>query len=911
MLHRLTENDRRLTLDERRFVQGGINLDEVEVSLEEGGAFAECDTILLTMERDGMAPVPVRLDTMRVAVPASLMDVPGTLRFSLTGYVGDEVRATTERMRADKCGRVVPSGIIGGGPAPQDAAPDLWKQLMDEVAAATVGAEETLEKAESAAKRAEGAASDAIAASSSAAGSESKASTSAQSAADSAAAAADSAKSADDSATEAASSATGASQSATEAKASADSASQSASSASDDARTASQSASTAASAASSAGKAASTAQSAAGASQTAATSAQDDASTAQTAAETATTQAQAASASATAAQQSAKEAESSASSASQSASSASTSASQADESASRASGFASTASQAATTATGAASNASASAAAASASAESAASSAASVADKFITSAEATTLPSGSQATAEVVDQVLKLGIPQGPKGDVAEAPAYDAEKGYYTGLEGMFAARRDFRRFGVRIPYDGGTACTKLYDNAGVENPVPSTLAAPGSDPYTAFNLFFHRDCTGYPDAGGIQRVTSIEGVDGRFARDGSAGAVCVMVPAIWWSLTSADGYGELVLSNTPLQGLDILPEFLNPDGSCRQFALIPKYALVEAAGKLTSASGLQPVTRTVSHNSLITMLAALNDEDGTAWTGKDRLAHWYVAVMFLMKYANRDCQSVMRGCTQYDYHYQTIGSADAVDHVDVQKSHQLVEGSSLMIGSENVDRNLAAAHDLVDWCRIVSIDKSADGYDRLMLDRAVTVPEGSWAHTAPWATGACDGVVGDGSPSSNTAGKEPFVIQGIECMLGMYEFMSGVALRNDGSSGWRVCVHEGYPDTTDMSQYEDTGVVLPTGEADGSHYPLNMVSARGILVGTDDGGSTTTGLCDTHWTSALATVGDREFLSLGNLGSWGIAGPFCVNGGNWIGNAYWSIGSRLSATGLHGGEAA
>lgn len=798
MLHRLTETDRRLALDERRFVQGGINLDEVEVSLEEGGAFDGCDTVLLTMERDGMAPVPVRLDTMRVAVPASLMDVPGTLRFSLTGYVGDEVRATTERMRADKCGRVVPSGIIGGGPAPQDAAPDLWKQLMDEVDAATAGAEDTLERAEGAAKRAEGAASGAAAASSSAADSESKASTAASAASDSAAAAANSA-------TSAASSATGA-----------------------------------------------------GSAKTAAETAQKGAESAKTAAEAAKA----------AAEKAKTDAETASTAASNSASQAATSA------------------------------------------ESAASSAASVADKYITSAEATTLPSGSQATSEVVDQVLKLGIPQGPKGDVAEAPAYDSDKGYYTGLEGMFAARRDFRRFGVRIPYDGGTACTKLYDNAGVENPVPSTLAEPGSDPYTAFNLFFHRDCTGYPDAGGIQRVTSIEGVDGRFARDGSAGAVCVMVPAIWWSLTNGDGYGELVLSNTPLQGLDILPEFLNPDGSCRQFALIPKYALVEAAGKLTSASGLQPVTRTVSHNSLITMLAELNDEDGTAWTGKDRLAHWYVAVMFLMKYATRDCQSVMRGCTQYDYHYQTVGAAEGVDHVDVPKTHQLVEGSSIMIGTENVDRNLAAAHDLVDWCRIVSIDRSAEGYDRLMLDRAVTVPEGSWAHTAPWATGACDGVVGDGSPSSNSAGKEPFVIQGIECMLGMYEVMSGVALRNDGS-GWRVCVHEGYPDTTDMAEYEETGVVLPTGEADGWHYPLNMVSARGILVGTDEGGSTTTGLCDGHYTNALATVADREFLSLGNLGNGGSDGPFYVNGVIWLGSAYWDIGSRLSATGLHGGEAA
>lgn len=725
---------------------------------------------------------------------------------------------------------------------------------------------------------------------------------------------------------------TDASASATAAKASADSATQSASAAAQSAESASGDASAAkasADGAASSASAAKASETAAASSATAAADSEAAAKASETAAsqsaQTATEQVSSigdsverAAASATAASQGATEAKSSASSASQSA----TEAEKARDAAETAQNGAESAQTAAETAKTAAEKAKAdaesagtaaanSASSAATSAESAASSAASVADKYITSAEATTLPSGSQATAEVVDQVLKLGIPQGPKGDVAEAPAYDAGKGYYTGLEGMFAARRDFRRFGVRIPYDGGTACTKLYDNAGVENPVPSTLSAPGSDPYTAFNLFFHRDCTGYPDADGIQRVTSIEGVDGRFARDGSAGAVCVMVPAIWWSLTSADGYGELVLSNTPLQGLGILPEFLNPDGSCRQFALIPKYALVEAAGKLTSASGLQPVTRTVSHNSLITMLATLNDEDGTAWTGKDRLAHWYVAVMFLMKYANRACQSVMMGCTQYDYHYQTIGSADAVDHVDVQKSHQLVEGSSLMIGTENVDRNLAAAHDLVDWCRIVSIDKSAEGYDRLMLDRAVTVPEGSWAHTAPWATGACDGVVGDGSPSSNTAGKEPFVIQGIECMLGMYEVMSGVALRNDGSSGWCVCVHEGYPDTTDMSQYEDTGVVLPTGEADGWHYPLNMVSARGILVGTDEGGSTTTGLCDSHYTNALATVGDREFLSLGYLWSGGGAGPFCVDGSGWLGYASWDIGSRLSATGLHGGEAA
>ena len=54
------------------------------------------------------------------------------------------------------------------------------------------------------------------------------------------------------------------------------------------------------------------------------------------------------------------------------------------------------------------------------SATAAAESAASVADKFITSAVATTLDPGSQATASVDNQVLTIGVPKGDKGDTGE-----------------------------------------------------------------------------------------------------------------------------------------------------------------------------------------------------------------------------------------------------------------------------------------------------------------------------------------------------------------------------------------------------------------------------------------------------------------------------------------------------------
>mgnify|MGYP001775698780 CR=1 FL=1 len=114
----------------------------------------------------------------------------------------------------------------------------------------------------------------------------------------------------------------------------------------------------------------------------------------------------------------------SATQASGSASAAGTSAAKAQQSAATAGGAATSAQSAQTAAEAAktAAEAAQSAAAGSAqdaqqSAAAAAQSAASVADKFISSAQATTLEPGSQATASVANQVLTIGVPKGEKGD--------------------------------------------------------------------------------------------------------------------------------------------------------------------------------------------------------------------------------------------------------------------------------------------------------------------------------------------------------------------------------------------------------------------------------------------------------------------------------------------------------------
>ena len=131
---------------------------------------------------------------------------------------------------------------------------------------------------------------------------------------------------------------------------------------------------------------------------------------------------------ATGAEGSASAASQSAAQASGSASAASASASQAQQSATTAGGAATSAQSAQTAAEAAQSAAAGSAQDAQQSAAAAAESAASVADKFIASAQATTLDPGSQATASVENQVLTIGVPKGDKGDKGD-PGQDGSNG--------------------------------------------------------------------------------------------------------------------------------------------------------------------------------------------------------------------------------------------------------------------------------------------------------------------------------------------------------------------------------------------------------------------------------------------------------------------------------------------------
>lgn len=135
MLHNIVINNRKVYLKNPRFVQGGINADEIVVFPDE--EWEECDTILVTFDNTSIdAPITYLLPGIKqsMLVPKSALEKSGDLYISFTGYVGEEKRLTTQKMTHVYCGKVVKSGVIaeeGEDSHPDDL--DYLASLIQEV----------------------------------------------------------------------------------------------------------------------------------------------------------------------------------------------------------------------------------------------------------------------------------------------------------------------------------------------------------------------------------------------------------------------------------------------------------------------------------------------------------------------------------------------------------------------------------------------------------------------------------------------------------------------------------------------------------------------------------------------------------------------------------------------------------
>jgi hypothetical protein len=225
-----------------------------------------------------------------------------------------------------------------------------------------------------------------------------------------------------------------------------------------------------------------------------------------------------------------------------------------------------------------------------------------------------------------------------------------------------------------------------------------------------------------------------------------------------------------------------------------------------------------------------------------------------------------------------------------------------------------SADRQLSQNYNKANRINITDIVDLGDGNSAVYVDAENTFDTTltTTISTYPWNSGACDNVLGqDGSPYSNTSGKEPFIINGIEMGNGGYEVIQNKIIYNNNTDpeNYKIQLYVCY----DCTKYSTS----PTADYDLVEYELaqtgeswKYISKIGIdlnhpsiLVPIEANASSTTGFGDGLYTNA-PTTGYRVWRSLGRLRNGATCGLRCLAADGGLSGSNWGILGRLSATG-------
>lgn len=356
------------------------------------------------------------------------------------------------------------------------------------------------------------------------------------------------------------------------------------------------------------------------------------------------------------------------------------------------------------------------------------------------------------------------------------------------------------------LVWDDNTYGTKLYKFATSATPDGELIQAstelgatkPGTNATEAVDPYFQRGAFWAVEVAYeienkepvVKAVAGVNGVDRATLLSGKFGMVGVAQKTGWVCDAADDNYYYHYYRAAPAYFLadanayKPLPEGVAVDGSVRPFVIHAKYMAGRGAdGKLTSASGLA-VVNFISMDSQ----RAEWKKRGADYCGICGCDLAFRMRMFWAKYAKKGNSGTLEGCSGYNIQNKAAVSEAGVTRVLMTASAAsgYLVGSTVSVGDvgtgTSTDRGAASMRAKADKVRILSIeDVTVDGtaYKALNLDAATpfdTEKDKTIVSTMPWHSGSCDNVKGaDGSPTSCTSGKEPFIIQLLECQPGGY----------------------------------------------------------------------------------------------------------------------------------------
>lgn len=502
--------------------------------------------------------------------------------------------------------------------------------------------------------------------------------------------------------------------------------------------------------------------------------------------------------------------------------------------------------------------------------------------------------------------------------------------GVENALSNYFALRRNGKVFTTKIyKWETSTSPVGVKMNAN-ENMVaePSVGRTEGRDDYAQYGLFHHFTCNFSVDENGFNHVDALEGQIG-FTKYGKVQVGEVTMSA-WFGIEDTT---EAVLYHYSDSRTELTPypmkESINPDGTISPFMIHAKYAAGDIDGVPYSSKGLAPANgcqatqarNPVSYTGMITYMHKL----GGHYCGTTSWDLFYRQLMMIIKYATTHSQSIMAGCTSYSNQNQNLVEETGVMRVVLTKAQAAgyVIGSYVSIGdvgsNTNRDRYFSYIHNKAYSVKVTKIEDVDDSNAAVYVDapEAFDTTLTTWITTMPWHSGATDEVAGsDGSPNSNTNGKDPYKIQGIETCIGAYEVLGNVVMDivtgPDGNPARDVYVCEDASTlssniATVRANYKKAIAQVAYTAASWKYITEETTDPNlGIMIPTKAGGGSTTGFADGLYTDA-GTSGQREWRALGHLGNGADAGLWILDAGNGWSDTNWSIVSGVSPNGTRG----
>ena len=453
---------------------------------------------------------------------------------------------------------------------------------------------------------------------------------------------------------------------------------------------------------------------------------------------------------------------------------------------------------------------------------------------------------------------------------------------------------------------------------------TPSTNTTAGKDEIGTLEAFRPINCNWILDDDGNQKITAIEGMPG-YKTTGKINRGVLNMGLYYKKERNAEDNGWLhhwSMLPRKKEGYRPMQECVRPDGTVQGWMIHPKGAAVEIDGVPYVSNG-KPIRSKPSYANY-----GYARKQGPAYCFETDVDAAWVLALTMIKYGTKDLQAYMRGATGYYVQYNVTVAEENTTRVILAKSqaNNLVIGSSISIGNPgsntNYDRGNSYMHNIVDSAKIIGIEAIDDSNSAVILDvkTPFTTATSYKVSTMHWETGSTDSVQGyDGSPVSNTDGKNICKINEIEILPGGYSVsgnsMHIVATDADGNTTdkyYRTNNAKILTTNLDtiMSTYEEVGI-LPEAYDAWKYVKEQLVDfGKGTMIPTEWGGGDKAWWADAWYCGGKPAAGTRtgrELLRRGVLFGGGMNGPSCVDGSTGLAVAWWHFLATLSPNAVRG----